>query len=355
MPTPTVLITGSSGLVGSEAVTWYDRRGWRVVGLDNGMRREFLGPEADVGWNLARLRETTQNFEPLEVDIRHREAVFDAVRRQRPQAVIHCAAQPAHDVAKDKTFEDFETNALGTLNLLEACRHHAPEAPLAVMSTNKVYGDAVNELPLVETPTRWEYARPEDWAGVSERMRIDQSLHSLFGVSKTAADLLTQEYGRYFGMPTACFRAGCLTGGRHSGAPLHGFLSYLVKAAAAGQTYTIHGYQGKQVRDQLHGADVASAIDAFIQSPRSGEVYNLGGGRDANASILELVDLLRERYGCQLNTVYSDTPRVGDHICYISDCSKLRSHYPAWRPSRTLAEMVDEIWQGWQAPGRLGF
>jgi CDP-paratose 2-epimerase len=338
-----VLVTGSSGLIGSEAVAHFDRQGDHVLGIDNNMRADFFGPSGDTTWNLSRLREQTRHFEHHSLDIRDRAAVLAFVAEHRPQMIIHCAAQPSHDLAKDRPFDDFDVNAGGTLNLLEAARRHTPESPFVFLSTNKVYGDAPNEIPLVELERRYEYANASDHRGVSESCRIDQSLHSLFGASKVAADVMTQEYGRYFGLPTVCFRCGCLTGSHHSGVELHGFLSYLVKVAARGETYTIYGYKGKQVRDQIHGCDVVAAIEAFALAPRPGEVYNLGGGRSSNASVLECLDKLEARLGRPVPTRYVETNRKGDHICYISDITKFMNHYPGWNLTRTVDDIIDEI------------
>ncbi len=338
-----VLVTGSSGLIGSEAVKYYDERGHRVIGVDNNLRREFFGPKGDTLWNLERLRATTRDFRHCELDIRDRDGVFRLFRDESIDLVIHCAAQPSHDRAAAIPFLDFEVNATGTLNLLEATRQHAPDAVFIHVSTNKVYGDAPNELPLVETDTRWEYARPEDYHGISEQCRIDQTTHSLFGASKTAADVLAQEYGRYFGLRTGIFRGGCLTGPSHSGVELHGFLSYLVHVAVTGKPYTIFGYKGKQVRDQIHSEDVIAAFQAFAENPRPGEVYNLGGGRDNAASVLECIQLIEEIGGYRLDHAYDEQNRIGDHICYISDLRKLRSHYPAWSITRPLRGIIAEM------------
>jgi CDP-paratose 2-epimerase len=339
----TVLVTGSSGLIGSEAVLHFERRGNRVLGIDNNMRADFFGPQGDTVWNLQRLRGLTRRFEHFSIDIRDRQAVLDFFREHRPDAVIHCAAQPSHDLAKDRPFDDFDVNAGGTLNLLEATRRHATDSPFIFMSTNKVYGDAPNELPLVELERRYDYALPEDYGGIPETCRIDRSLHSLFGASKAAADVLTQEFGRYFNMPTVCFRGGCLTGPQHSGVELHGFLSYLVKVAVSGETYRIFGYKGKQVRDQIHSEDVVGAMEAFIEAPRAGEVYNLGGGRESNASLLECMDMIETRLGWRVATEYQEQNRAGDHICYISDTAKLKRHFPGWRLKHTIDDIVAEL------------
>lgn len=338
-----ILVTGSSGLIGSEAVAYFDSQGHRVFGMDNNMRADFFGPAGDTGWNLTRLREITTSFEHLDIDIRDRQKVLDFFCEKRPDAIIHCAAQPSHDLAKDRPFDDFDVNAVGTLNLLEAARRFTTESPFILMSTNKVYGDAPNERALVELETRWEYKNSEDYWGISEDCRIDQSKHSLFGASKVAADVLTQEYGRYFNMPTICFRGGCLTGPLHSGVELHGFLNYLVKVAVSGQTYTVFGYKGKQVRDQIHSFDVVRAFDEFIKKPRVGEVYNLGGGRRNNASILECFAKIESIIGKPVQFAYQDKHRDGDHICYISDLRRFKGHYPGWELTRSLDDLIEEM------------
>ena len=334
-----VLVTGSSGLIGSEAVLHFDRKGHRVFGLDNNMRREFFGPAGDTRWNQERLLRDCKNFAHVEIDIRDRTKLQELFQQERFDLVIHCAAQPSHDKAKEIPFVDFDVNAVGTLNLLESCRLANPEAVFIFMSTNKVYGDAPNEVPLKELPTRWDYARPEDYQGIREDCRIDRTLHSLFGASKTAADVVAQEYGRYFGMNVGVFRGGCLTGEHHSGVQLHGFLSYLVKVAKSNETYSIFGYGGKQVRDQIHSHDVIAAFDAFASQPRPGEVYNLGGGRANSASVIECIDSIERLLGRKMKHTYVDQARKGDHICYISDLAKFRAHYPSW----TLEWPLDRI------------
>jgi CDP-paratose 2-epimerase len=341
-----VLVTGSSGLIGSEAVLHHDREGHRVWGVDNNLRREFFGPGGDTTRTLEWLRNTTRHFTHVGLDIRDRAGVLDLFKNTRFDLVIHCAAQPSHDKAAQIPFTDFDVNAGGTLNLLEGARLFAREAVFIFMSTNKVYGDAPNEAPLVELPTRWDYARPEDQHGIAETCRLDRTLHSLFGASKAAADLLAQEYGRYFGMNVGVFRGGCLTGERHAGVPLHGFLSYLAKVARAGEPYTILGYKGKQVRDQLHSADVLGAFAEFTRNPRPGEVYNLGGGRANSASVLECVAKFEALLGRPLRTTYVDEPRKGDHICYISDLRKFQEHYPAWRVTRPLDDILAGLARG---------
>lgn len=341
----TVIVTGSSGLIGSEAVQYYDAQGNTVIGIDNNMRREFFGAKGDTTWNLARLQRNTHHFHHYALDIRDREQVLSLFREQRPDLVVHCAAQPSHDKAKEIPLIDFDVNAVGTVNLLEATRQVSPEAVFIFMSTNKVYGDAPNELPLTETTSRFDFACAQDYHGISEECRIDRCLHSLFGASKTAADVMAQEYGRYFGMNVGIFRGGCLTGPSHSGVELHGFLSYLVHVAVADKPYTIFGYKGKQVRDQIHSYDVIQAFEAFARRPQPGQVYNLGGGRDNAASILESIALIEEIGGYQINWSYQEQNRTGDHICYMSDLRKLKSHFPDWKITRSLPDIIGEMIQ----------
>jgi CDP-paratose 2-epimerase len=338
-----LLVTGSNGLVGSECVRYFDAKGWEVHGVDNNLRRDFFGPDGDTSWNLRLLQSQTRHFRHHGLDIRDRQAVLDLTAQVRPDFVIHCAAQPSHDLAAKRPFDDFDVNALGTINLLEATRQHAPEAVFCFMSTNKVYGDAPNELPLAELPTRWDYARPQDHDGIAETMRIDQSMHSVFGADKTAADILVQEYGRYFAMKTGCFRGGCLTGPAHSSAELHGFLAYLVKCCRQGRPYRVFGYKGKQVRDNLHAYDVCRAFEEFFNAPRPGEVYNLGGGRANSVSVLEAIRMVEEAVGKPLSWEYVDSARAGDHICYISNLAKLKSHFPAWAVTRSLTSIIEEL------------
>lgn len=344
-----VLVTGSSGLIGSEAVVHFDHQGHEVVGIDNNMRQVFFGPKGDTTWNRGRLLAITNYFHHVDLDVRDREGIFQLFQQSPFDLIIHCAAQPSHDKAAQIPILDFEVNALGTLNLLEATRLYCPDAVFIHMSTNKVYGDAPNELPVVELETRYDFARPADFEGVSETCRIDQTLHSLFGASKTAGDVMAQEYGRYFGLKVGIFRGGCLTGPAHSGVELHGFLSYLVKVAVTGQRYTIFGYKGKQVRDQIHSVDVIRAFEAFAAKPRPGEVYNLGGGRANSASVLECIRLIEQKISRPIDWTYDERNRRGDHICYISDLSKLRSHYPQWNITRNLGNILDEIIEAEQA------
>ncbi|QEF96495.1 CDP-paratose 2-epimerase [Stieleria maiorica] len=346
-----VIVTGSSGLIGSAAVRHWDAAGDQVIGIDNDMRSTFFGPDGSTKWNQSQLESETRDFRTENIDIRDRDAILDLFKNEPPDLVIHCAAQPSHDKAAAIPFLDFEVNANGTLNLLEATRRHSPEAVFCHMSTNKVYGDAPNELPLNELPTRWEYARAEDYDGIDETCRIDQTMHSLFGASKTAADVLAQEYGKYFGLKTGIFRGGCLTGASHSGVELHGFLSYLVHVAVSGKPYTIFGYKGKQVRDQIECSDVVRAFEAFAQNPRPGEVYNIGGGRENAASVLECIALIEEISGHRIEYTLSDENRKGDHVCYISDLSKLRRDYPDWQIRVSLREIVTQMIDAAEAKG----
>ena len=339
----TVLVTGSSGLIGSEAVEHFDRQGHTVLGVDNNMRQLFFGPAGDTTWNLERLRASTRRFTHHALDIRDRDGVMQLFRSHRFDLIIHCAAQPSHDKASQIPFLDFEVNALGTVNLLEATRMYSPDAVFIMMSTNKVYGDAPNELPLVELDTRWDYSRPEDAQGIRENCRIDRTLHSLFGASKVAADIMAQEYGRYFGLNTCIFRGGCLTGPNHSGVELHGFLSYIVKVAFSGKPYTVYGYKAKQVRDNVHSHDVIRAIEEFAAAPRPGEVYNMGGGRPNSISMMEAIARVEQLTGRKIHWNYSEQARKGDHICYISDLRKFQAHYPNWRITRDLDSILREI------------
>ena len=343
MSAKSILVTGSSGLIGSEAVEHFDRQGHQVHGIDNNMRQVFFGQPGDTTWNLERLRGVTKNFTHYYLDIRDRIGLESLFRSQRFDMIVHCAAQPSHDKARDIPMLDFEVNALGTVNLLEATRLHCPEAIFVFLSTNKVYGDAPNELPLTELETRWEYERPEDYNGIDEGCRIDRTLHSLFGASKAAADLMAQEYGRYFGIKVGVFRGGCLTGPAHSGVELHGFLSYLVKVALTGKTYSVFGYKGKQVRDNIHSHDVVCAIEEFAANPRPGEVYNIGGGRENSISMLESIAKIEQMSGRKLNWKYVEQNRIGDHICYISNLAKFRAHYPKWSITIGLDEIFRQI------------
>jgi CDP-paratose 2-epimerase len=346
-----MLVTGSSGLIGSEVCAYFSTQGWQIHGVDNNSRASFFGPSGDTRWNQQRLQSELPGFVHHEIDIRDRKDVLELVVEVRPDAIVHTAAQPSHDLAAKIPFDDFDTNAVGTLNLLQAARISVPESVFVHMSTNKVYGDAPNELPLAEKETRWDYSSSHDVDGITEQMRIDQCKHSLFGASKAAADIMVQEYGRYFGMKTCCLRGGCLTGPNHSGVELHGFLSYLVKCNIEGKRYTIFGYKGKQVRDNIHSLDVARFIDAFVQAPRSGEVYNLGGGRGNSCSILEAFALIERISGKKMLYDYVDKNREGDHICYISNLNKMRSHYPTWNITKSLDHIFEEIYRAWLQRG----
>jgi len=338
------LITGSDGLIGGEAVQYFDSKGWTVVGADNNMRKLFFGPDGDTQWNRDRIRRKAANYLPTDTDITAKDEVRSLFEAHGPfDAVIHCAAQPSHDKAKEIPLLDFEVNAVGTLILLEYTRRCSPDAVFIFMSTNKVYGDAPNELPLIELETRYDYADPGDHGGVTEGMRIDRSTHSLFGVSKASADLMVQEYGRYFGLKTCVFRGGCLTGPGHSGVELHGFLSYLAKTAAKGGHYKVYGYKGKQVRDNIHSSDVVRAMERVILDPRPGEVYNMGGGRENSVSVLEAIAKVEGITGRRLSWEYVDRNRVGDHICYISDLTKFKSHYPGWGITKSLDDILGDI------------
>lgn len=343
----TLLVTGSSGLVGSEVCAYFARHGWTVHGVDCNLRATFFGPEGDTRWNQHRLEAELPGFVHHELDIRDRGGVLALLEAVRPDALVHTAAQPSHDKAAQIPFEDFDTNAVGTLNMLEATRQYAPEAVFVHMSTNKVYGDAPNEIDLVELDTRWDYADPAYADGIAETFRIDRSKHSLFGASKVAADVMVQEYGRYFGLKSCCLRGGCLTGPNHAGVELHGFLSYLVKCNLQGRKYTVFGYKGKQVRDNIHALDIARFIEAFIEEPRRGEVYNLGGGRGNSCSILEAFALAEEISGKPMVYDYLDQNREGDHICYISDLSKMQEHYPHWGITKSLGDIFEEIHASW--------
>lgn len=337
-----VLVTGSSGLVGSEAVSFFDKLGFRVTGVDNNMRADFFGPSADTTWVRERLLASCRNFRHRDLDVRNREGMFQLFLDERFDLVLHAAAQPSHDLAAKRPLDDFDVNAGGTLNLLEACRRHSPEAVFVHLSSNKVYGDGPNRIPLKELETRWEYDDPQFSHGIPESFPIDSCLHSLFGVSKAASDLMAQEYARYYGLRVGIFRGGCLTGSRHSGVELHGFLNYLIATALNGGHYVIHGYKGKQVRDQIHGEDVVSAAWHFAQSPRPGEVYNIGGGRENSASVLECIELIARLTGSRPRIEYSDRNRIGDHICYYSDMRKFQAHYPSWSRRYNLEQIVEE-------------
>jgi CDP-paratose 2-epimerase len=343
------LITGSSGLIGSEVALHLAKQGHTIHGVDNNQRAVFFGPQGDTRWNQARIAGLIPGYTHHELDIRDRQGVIDLLATIKPDAIVHTAAQPSHDRAAAIPFDDFDTNAVGTLNLLEAARRACPEAPFVHMSTNKVYGDRPNTIALKELETRWDYDDPAYTDGIAEDFSIDQSKHSLFGASKVAADVMVQEYGRYFGMPTCCLRGGCLTGPNHSGVELHGFLSYLVKCNLEGREYKVFGYKGKQVRDNIHSEDVARFIEAFIDAPRIAEVYNIGGGRSNSCSILEAFQLAEKFSGKKQMFTYVEENRIGDHICYISNLSKMKAHYPGWDITVSLEETIRQIVAAWRS------
>lgn len=337
------LITGSNGLIGSEAAIYFDQKGWEVFGIDNNMRKFFFGEKGDTSASLTRINLAVQNFNHNDIDIRDKEKIFKLFKENKFDAIIHCAAQPSHDWSRSDPLLDFEVNALGTHIMLEATRRFAPEAPFVFMSTNKVYGDNPNRLDLHELEKRWDYADESYYNGVDESMSIDFAKHSIFGASKAAADIMVQEYGYYFGLNTVCFRGGCLTGPQHSGVELHAFLSYLVKVAVSDGEYTVFGYKGKQVRDQIHSLDVVRAFEEFILKPRAGAVYNLGGGRANSASILECFDKIEALTGKKVKYKYEEKNRDGDHICYITNLSRFKKDYPSWSITKSLNDILQEM------------
>jgi len=345
-----VIVTGSGGLVGAETTRLFTAKGCSIVGIDNNMRSQFFGKEASTAWQVAELSRTCRDYTHFDCDIRDASAIGHIFNRygKAITAVIHCAAQPSHDWAVRDPVMDFTINANGTLTMLEATRRHAPDAAFVFVSTNKVYGDRPNFLPLVEQATRYELDAKHPWAahGIPEDMPIDACLHSLFGASKVSADVLVQEYGRYFGLATACFRGGCLTGPGHSGAQLHGFLAYLVKCAVSRTPYTVFGYRGKQVRDNIHAADLARAFWCFVQRPEYGEVFNIGGGRHSNCSMTEAIALAEDITGEPMNITNVDTARIGDHQWWISDTRKFQAHYPEWQYEHDLRGIMQDICEG---------
>ncbi|HVQ39273.1 MAG TPA: NAD-dependent epimerase/dehydratase family protein [Pyrinomonadaceae bacterium] len=341
------IVTGSSGLIGSETVKFLHEKGMQVVGIDNDMRKYFFGAEASTAWNTQQLQSSLKNFQHHPIDIRDEEKVRNmfAGFGKDISLVVHTAAQPSHDWAAKEPFTDFTINANGTLVMLESTRQHCPDAAFIFTSTNKVYGDTPNRLPLTEKEMRWEIdeSHPFHDHGIDETMNIDQSKHSLFGVSKVAADIAAQEYGRYFGLKTGTFRGGCLTGPAHSGAELHGFLAYLARCAVTGTGYTIYGYKGKQVRDNIHSYDLVNAFWHFFQNPEAGAVYNMGGSRYSNCSVLEAISIIEELTGRKLNYKLSDDARSGDHIWWISDVRKFQQDYPGWTYTYDLKRIIQEI------------
>jgi CDP-paratose 2-epimerase len=344
-----ILVTGSSGLIGSEVAKYFSKElDYSVHGVDNNQRAVFFGPQGDTRWNQQRLQKELNEYTHHEIDIRDRKGILDLLKTTKPDVIVHTAAQPSHDRAASIPFDDFDTNAVGTLNMLEASRQACPESPFIHMSTNKVYGDAPNKIILKELPTRWDYDDEYYVNGIPESFTIDQSKHSLFGASKVAADVMVQEYGRYFNIPTCCLRGGCLTGPNHSGVELHGFLSYLVKCNLEGKEYKVFGYKGKQVRDNIHSLDVARFMAAFVGSPRIGEVYNLGGGKANSTSILEAFKIAEHFTGKAQVYSYLEENRSGDHICYYSDLQKMRSHFPQWDITQSLEETIRQIVEAWR-------
>tara|TARA_B100001248_G_C27362920_1_gene447455 strand:+ start:459 stop:1499 length:1041 start_codon:yes stop_codon:yes gene_type:complete len=338
-----ILVTGSSGLIGSEVCSYFSHRGHVIHGIDNNQRAIFFGPQGDTSWRLKELRNTLLTFNHHELDIRDRRKVLELMTYLKPDAIVHTAAQPSHDKAASIPFDDFDVNATGTLNLLESARQACPQSPFVHMSTNKVYGDGPNNIKLKELDTRWDYDDPQYEEGIDETFSIDQCKHSLFGASKVAADIMVQEYGRYFGMATCCLRGGCLTGPSHAGVELHGFLSYLVKCNIEGKTYKVFGYKGKQVRDNIHSEDVAKLIGLFINSPKIGEVYNLGGGKANSCSILEAFEICESFSGKKQKYEYVKNNRIGDHICYYSDLTKIKEHYPEFEFQNNLEKTISQI------------
>jgi CDP-paratose 2-epimerase len=344
----TILVTGSSGLIGSEACLHFARKGFAIHGVDNNLREVFFGPEGDNRINQRRLVREIAAFVHHELDVRERRSVLQLVEQLRPSAIIHCAAQPSHDRSAAIPFDDFDINGGGTMNFLEAARRFSPEAPFMYLSTNKVYGDRPNRIGVIESELRWDFADPLFQEGIDESFPIDQCVHSLFGASKLAADIFVQEYGRRFDMPTCCLRCGCLTGPSHAGVELHGFLSYLIRCNVEGREYKVYGYKGKQVRDNIHAKDVAHFMWEFFAHPRVAEVYNLGGGKENSCSILEAFEVAEEVSGRKQSYVVLDANRVGDHICYYSNLKKVREHYPNWRITVSLRKIVEEIVAGWR-------
>lgn len=342
-----LLVTGSSGLIGSEVCMHFANLGWEIHGVDNNQRAVFFGASGDTRWNQKRLETTIKNFKHHELDIRDREGVLKLIPAIAPDAIVHTAAQPSHDRAAAIPFDDFDTNAVGTFNLIESTRRYKTDVPFVHLSTNKVYGDAPNDIKMKELDTRWDYDDDAFEHGIAETFTIDQSKHSLFGASKVSADISVQEYGRYFDMPTCVLRGGCLTGPSHSGVELHGFLSYLVKCNLEEKEYTIFGYKGKQVRDNIHSYDVARFIEEFINKPRVGEVYNLGGGKANTTSVLEAFKSIEEISGKAMKYKYDENNRSGDHICYYSDLRKMKEHFPNWDITKDLKTTFEEIYEAW--------
>lgn len=340
----TALITGSGGLIGSEAVRFFAAKGFKIIGIDNNLRKYFFGPVGSITWNLRRLKKEVKNYTHFNIDIRNKKKIYDMLRKEKPDLIIHAAAQPSHDWAAKEPLTDFTVNALGTYILLEGVRNFCPESVFIFTSTNKVYGDNPNKLSLKELKTRYEILPTHHYyKGIDENMSLDHNTHSLMGVSKTAADLIVQEYGRYFGLKTVCFRCGCLTGPAHSAAKLHGFLAYLVAAIVNGFKYTIYGYKGKQVRDNLHSSDLVNGFYQYYLKPKSGQVYNMGGSRISNVSIVEAIEITEKISGKKLKVEYSPKNRIGDHMWYISDVSKFKKDYPNWEIKYNTDKILEEL------------
>jgi CDP-paratose 2-epimerase len=343
----TILVTGSSGLIGSEACLYFGTHGFKIHGIDNNQRAVIFGPQGDTRFNQQRLVGEVPGFVHHEIDIRDRRGINALIEELRPWAIIHCAAQPSHDRSADIPLDDFDINATGTINILEAARRFSPEAPFIFLSTNKVYGDRPNTIELEESALRWDFADPQFVNGIPENFSIDQSTHAVFGASKLAADIMVQEYGRRFGMPTCCLRCGCLTGPNHAAVELHGFLGYLIRCNVEGRQYRVYGYKGKQVRDNIHARDVVRFMEEFVEKPRVAEVYNLGGGKQNSCSILEAFALAEKFTGKAQNYLLLEGSRIGDHLCYYSDLQKIRAHYPNWEIKVSLAGIVEEIVEAW--------
>ncbi|MEY4384221.1 MAG: CDP-paratose 2-epimerase [Bacteroidota bacterium] len=339
-----LIVTGSLGLIGSEVSEYFLEQGWEVHGLDNNQRAVFFGLQGDNSWNKDRLAKFGNAYQHHQIDIRDREGILGIIPKIQPDAIVHTAAQPSHDRAAAIPFEDFDTNAVGTFNLLESLRRYSTNVPFVHLSTNKVYGDAPNFIKMKELETRFDYDDATYEHGIAESFSIDQSKHSLFGSSKVSADISVQEYGRYFDMPTTVLRGGCLTGPNHAGVELHGFLSYLIKCNIEEKEYTIFGYKGKQVRDNIHSLDVARFCEAFIKNPRVAEVYNIGGGKENSVSILEAFQLISNISGIPMKYTYNETNRIGDHICYYSDLRKMKAHYPSWGITKSLEDVFNDIY-----------
>ena len=346
MKQASILVTGSSGLIGGEVVKFFCEKGFNVIGIDNNMREVFFGIQGSTKVNLKRLENKFSSFKSHNIDIRNRKLIDELIKEKKPTTIVHTAAQPSHDKAAEIPFLDYEVNALGTLNLLECVRKYCSNSPFIHLSTNKVYGDTPNKIELKEKETRWEYKTKFFKKGINENLTIDQSTHSLFGVSKLSSDLLVQEYGRYFNIPTCCLRGGCLTGPSHSGVKLHGFLNYLIRCNLLNKKYTIFGYKGKQVRDNIHSIDVANFVYLFSKNPKSAAVYNIGGGYDNSVSILEAFNMIESLTGNKMVYDYEPKERIGDHICYYSDLTKIKKDYPNWEISKSLINIFEDVYHG---------